>query len=166
MVGLADGMDVMPAIRRVVWIGLLALTPVRPAAAETAEAQIEILVLDLGRGAHPRVDPRLAEREPLLQMLSRYNRIQVIERVDARLSPREEVTVEFATPAAQKAKLRVRLLERTAESMKLRVRCPALQDLDTVTTHQAGGTFVVVRPQSSVGVAIRRVRPTDPPEPP
>lgn len=147
-----------PLFRKSGWLALVALLSTAPPAFGAESARVEVMVLELGRGDPPRIDPRIADDAQIIQSLGQYNRILVIERLDTRLEVGREVALEFSTPADEKAELHLSLLERTEQVMKLRVRCKALQDLDTTTTHKDGGTFLVVRPQSSVGVAIRRVR--------
>lgn len=137
-----------------VMLGALATTtPAR--AAESA--RVEVIVMELAKAETRQIDPALRAETQILELLPQYGRVRLIERRDTQLDVGQSTKLEFATPAGKKAELNVTLLERSAATMKLRVRCAALQNLDTTTTHKDGGTFLVVRPQSGVGVAIRRV---------
>ena len=133
-----------------------ALATASPARAAEG-ARVEVIVMELQKAETRQIDPALEQETQILELLPQYNRVRLIERRDTRLDVGENTKLEFATPAGKKAELNVTLLERAEASMKLRVRCAALQNLDTTTTHKEGGTFLVVRPQSGVGVAIRRV---------
>jgi len=138
-------------------IAALALLAGSASARADEGARVEIMVLEVDRAESRQIDPALAEETQILQLLAPYDRIRIIERRTEALTVGRNAELRFSTPAGKKAQLDVELLARTADRMKLRVRCAALQDLDTTTSHQRGGTFLVVRPQSKVGVAIRRV---------
>lgn len=128
-----------------------------PSDAAAAEAvPVEVIVLEVGKADARSVDPKLSQETQLLTLLAPYDRIRVIEKVTKPLQVGQGWSLEFRTPEQKPAKLELKLLERATDSMKLQVKCAALQDLNTTTTHKDGGVFLVVRPQSSVAVAIRR----------
>ncbi|MEM1023867.1 MAG: hypothetical protein AAGD10_00585 [Myxococcota bacterium] len=122
-----------------------------------AATSVRVVVLSLEKASAMDVDGRLRGRlgQDVRKSLanSPYKKTRILK--DARFRLEEGASAEVPIPLAKgQTKLRVELLEAGPQKTKMRLRCPGIDNLNTVTSHANGGTLLLAVPGKGRAIAI------------
>lgn len=142
---------------RFLWSLGLAITLGLGSATAWAGTPVRVVVLSLEKASALDVDGRLQGRlgKDVRKSLanSPYKKARVLK--DARFQLENGRSAEVPIPLGKgQTKLRVELLEAGPQKTKMRLRCPGIDNLNTVTSHANGGTLLLAVPGKGRAIAI------------